>query len=598
MKKIVAFLIFTFSIQAFCYVATRTEYNQKLHWESRSTSLDIYVNPVPEGYNSTSITSQDIQTIMNEVAQSWSAVSPYSLDVSYTQNLPSLGTGKTVRFSSDSSYFGSGVLAVTTVSHSASTGKIYSADILVNGSASNPNMFTADKSVSGGYYAYIGDALSHEIGHFMGLGHSDVFGSSMVFSVFKGQHIPHSDDKAGLEDLYSHLGTGGTISGSVITGNGIQVFGAHVQAISYKTGKAVAGVFSESDGTFTIKDLPKNDSYLIYVLPPRGIDNLPVYYQSIQTRFCSGRSFVPSFYTKCGASEKGKPQVISLESESHVSIGAVSVRCDESVNPSYLYSKVQQAEYEVQRVTRFNKDQLMGATHVGYFSSEEITKENLGSGDELVIDFTEYNVETDTNYYLNIKLITKEIGSAIGLYAHLYDYNDNLVATKDLGYGSFNERETDLEFDLLLSTNSLENRYKIKLFPRDLSTNEANELFASKEVMTNTNATYLMLTSVKYFQNGVYQTYALKNSFPYEDNYYCTEGEATVTARPNALNSSVVSSESSGGDVEQGLNAMSCGTIDIDQDGNSSGGMMSFTLGALLALLFGLARRKSNDFFV
>ena len=82
---------------------------------------------------------------------------------------------------------------------------------IINGSITNPNTFTDDKSVSGGYYAYLGDVLSHEMGHFLGLGHSEVFGSTMIFSVFKGQHTIHNDDIAGLDHLYSHLNKGGRI---------------------------------------------------------------------------------------------------------------------------------------------------------------------------------------------------------------------------------------------------------------------------------------------------------------------------------------------------------------------------------------------------
>lgn len=587
-------LLFIFN-DALAYVATRTEYNQKLTWDTRASSLDIYVDPTPMGTNSSSLNEDSVTAIFSSVIDSWREYSPYELDYSFTTSPPALATSRTIRFSNDSNYFGSGVLAVTSISHSAGTGKIYAADILINGSATNPNTFTADESVSGGYYAYLGDVLSHEMGHFLGLGHSDVFGSTMVFSVFKGQHSLHTDDIAGLDDLYSHMNTGGSITGTVVTGANIPVFGSQVQAISYKTGKVIAGVFSESDGTFSINELPENDSYLIYVLPPRGIDNLPTFYQSIQTRYCSGNSFVPSFFTKCGNGSKGKPQAIAVDGKYAVSIGNVTIKCDEGLSADYLYSKITEESTNIQEVTSYNKSIALGATHVGYFSNEEISSGFSGSGDKLEIDLRGFTASVSD--YLNIKLVTKEIGSAVGLYASLYDSDNALIQTKDISYGLFSERETDLEFDVNLSTVSSENVFTLHVYPRSLSSTELNELFANYMVMSNTNSTYLALTSIKTYENGEYTTVGLKDSAPYEDNYYCTEGEATVTARPNAISSTLGDSTNSDAEA-QDPDAMSCGTIDIDPSGGPGGGMMSFSLGVIIIFLMGLANRKSNDFFV
>lgn len=580
---------------AFAYVATRTEYNQKLAWDSRSSALDIYIDPTPMGGNTSSLTENSVKEIITSVMESWQPYSPYQLDYSFTYSLPPLATSRSIRFTEDSSYFGSGVLAVTSVSHSASTGKIYSADILINGSMTNPNIFTADKNVSGGYYAYLGDVLTHEMGHFLGLGHSEVFGASMIFSVFKGQHIPHTDDISGLNSLYSHINNGGSITGTIITGSSIPVFGAQVQAISYKTGKAVAGVFSESDGSFSIDELPIDDSYLIYVLPARSVDNLPIFYQSIETRYCSSKSFVPSFFTKCGGASKGKPQVIAVSNKEEVSVGSITIRCDEGMDPLYLRGKAKQEKVTIQEMTSYNKSKGMGATYVGYFSKAEVSSGLTGGGDKLEVDLSGYTVDQVSTYYLNIKLISKEIGSAIGLYANLYDSDGTLIQTADIGYGSFGQRETDLEFNVDLSTDPSKNIFTLHVFPRSLTSTELNEIFANYTEMTNSNSTYLILTSLKAYENGKYITYGLKDSSPYEDNYYCTEGEATTTARPNAITSTLAADPGSNSDL-QSANAMSCGTIDIDSDGGPGGGMMSFTLGAMLIFLIGYANRKSNDF--
>lgn len=599
MKIKFLFLLFIIINNAFAYVATRTEYNQNLKWDDSSQSLDIYVDPTPIGMNTSSLSEEEIEDIVNETISTWNQYSPYTLDHTFTDNLPPLATSRSIRFSNDTSYFGSGVLAVTSISHSAATGKIYSADILINDSITNPNTFTDDESVSGGYYAYLGDVLSHEVGHLMGLGHSEVFGSTMVFSVFKDQHSIHSDDISGLDYLYEHLNDGGNISGTIITGNGVAVFGAQVQAISYKTGKVVAGVLTETNGAFSINELPKDDSYLIYVLPPRGVDNLPAFYQSIQTRYCSGNSFVPSFFTRCGAASNGKPQAIELsETESSVDVGSITIKCDEGLDPNYLFSKGQNSTLTIQKVTQFNKEKALGSTHIGYFSNTDIANELNADGDKLEIDLREFTVPEDTLYNLNIKLITKEIGSAFGLYANIYDYNNNLIQSADISYGSLFERETDLEFNLSLSLDESENVFTIKVFPRSISSTELNEIFANHTTMSNKNSTYLVLTSIKSYQNGIYKTYGLKNSYPYEDNYYCTEGEATVTARPNVVSGTSLGESTSEDEATEQPNAMSCGTLDVDSGSGPGGGAMSFGLGLVLIFLMRFTGRKTNDFFV
>ena len=107
-----------------------------------------------------------------------------------------------------------------------------------------------------------------------------------------------------------------------------------------KDGKVFSGVLSEQNGTFVINNLDTEDSYYIYVLPPRAIENMPSYYASIQTMYCSGKPYVPSFFTKCGGREKGRPQSIYLGNKTTVDIGNVSIRCDEGVRPDYLYEKM------------------------------------------------------------------------------------------------------------------------------------------------------------------------------------------------------------------------------------------------------------------
>ena len=116
----------------------------------------------------------------------------------------------------------------------------------------------------------------HEIGHFLGLGHSAlgetemrpeggrrVLGSAAVmFPVALGRGITHDrelqpDDVAGVSDLYPEAGfreRSGVARGRV-TRNGTGILGAHVAAFNPETGALIAAFTLNNDGEFQIAGL-------------------------------------------------------------------------------------------------------------------------------------------------------------------------------------------------------------------------------------------------------------------------------------------------------------------------------------------------------
>ncbi|MBI2827815.1 MAG: matrixin family metalloprotease [Acidobacteria bacterium] len=127
----------------------------------------------------------------------------------------------------------------------------------------------------------------HEIGHFLGLGHSAlgetemrpeggrrVLGSaSVMFPVALGRGITHDrelqpDDMAGISDLYPAAGfreQSGVARGRV-TRNGAGIVGAHVAAFNPRTGALVAAFTLNNDGEFQIAGLDPGP-HLIRVEP-------------------------------------------------------------------------------------------------------------------------------------------------------------------------------------------------------------------------------------------------------------------------------------------------------------------------------------------
>src|SRR5690606_35183926 len=93
------------------------------------------------------------------------------------------------------------------VGFNSQTGIINKADILINDSFANFNRITASPNLSANGYAYLGDIVTHEIGHLLGLAHTEMPGSSMVYSIVKGQYTPSEDEFLAVEDIYGNSKT-------------------------------------------------------------------------------------------------------------------------------------------------------------------------------------------------------------------------------------------------------------------------------------------------------------------------------------------------------------------------------------------------------
>jgi hypothetical protein len=151
------------------------------------------------------------------------------------------------------------------------TGEIVESDIFFN------SAFTWSTAPQGDAARFdLESVATHEIGHFIGLGHSAigetemrpdgsrrVLGSGAVmFPIALGRGIIEDrtlqpDDVAGVSDLYPAPGfreNSGTATGRV-TRNGTGLVGAHVVAFNPGTGALVAGFTLNNDGEFQIAGL-------------------------------------------------------------------------------------------------------------------------------------------------------------------------------------------------------------------------------------------------------------------------------------------------------------------------------------------------------
>jgi predicted Zn-dependent protease len=225
--------------------------------------------PVKISTNTTDLSAVQTVNIISDSMNQWNQNSP-------AQILNSSSSTNKIEFVSDFPY-GSAVLGLTELSYN-SNGAIQKASILLN----DDYTFKANPGLYGAGEVYLGDVVTHEIGHLFGLSHSEVLNSSMFYSSYSGQSSLSSDDKSGIRAKYGQ--NYGTITGFVKGGSSIGVLGVHVQAISRKTGESI-GAISDETGSFVVSGLDLNDTYYIYTSPIKNPNSLPGYFANVQNEF-------------------------------------------------------------------------------------------------------------------------------------------------------------------------------------------------------------------------------------------------------------------------------------------------------------------------
>ncbi len=562
---------------------------EPVRWEKDSIPLVVT-------HDAEDLTPAQSAAAVAEVFAAWNAFSPVRVE----QVTHSTTTNR-LRYSDDERYFGPGVVAVTVLSYSSS-GKAKGGSILLNQTEGRSFCFSANKNAAscgtGGWGLnplYVGDVLSHEVGHLLGLAHSEVRDSSMVYLAMLGQHTPHADDMAGLRTLYGQSGWG-SIRGVVRGGNSVPVFGAHVQAISASTGAVAGAAVSATDGTFVVGGLPPGHTYYLYVEPLRKVSVLTDPLASVQNDFCPG-PWVGSFFETCGSAGKGHPQPVRVPSASIRDVGTVTIRCHLRVGEEYLLDKASLSGGTYSFTATPSKP---GEAFVGVYPASTTlpTSFSLSTGhdDGLELDLSALAVPAG-NPRLEIRLLTTGIGSALdfsveidGPHGTLTDPDRAVVApfaSPNLESGTFKPLFERRLLYPLHATAGL-NVFSVRLKPRALTLLESSVALPSDAAFTLSDRPWLALVSiVSDVGAGDYLHY--QNRVPtLSDNRTCLDAAYTRTVQANTVPASAIN----GGDDEAATQSASpaCGSWEPPSSGGP--GMGWPLLIGFLAALAALPRRR------
>lgn len=585
-----------FSLPVNSYVQSESNQRAKLKWAGKNIPLVLK-------HNSVDVTPSQSSSALLESLANWNAVSP-------TQIISTSTGTNSISYSSDPRYFGPGVVAVTTLDYSSSSGSIKSGSILLNESSSRSFCFTSvkDGSSSCGFglnSIYVGDVVSHELGHFLGLAHSEVQKSSMLYVTQRGQYSLHSDDIAGVKSIYE-VSNLGRISGYVKGGNQVPVFGAHVQAISSRSGAVIAGALTDEDGSFTIYGLSSDDVYYLYISPLVNPDTMPDPFYNVRKDFCPS-NWVGSFFETCSASGKGHPQPIKLtNSTQSVDVGVVTIRCNLRLSEEYLLGKIAHQGGEL----NFTADLLkQGQSFVGYYPEEVILSDNFASStgvdDTIELDLSYLDVPA-TSPKLELRLITTSLGSDLdfsvtinGPYGQVID-GDRVLAGS-YGVPNYDSGSAQPIFERRITyplhpTAAL-NIFSIVLKPRALTYSEHYSTFSSDAGFLLKDRTWMGWVGVNHNPGSGETPYYENSVTSIADNRACLDAPYTYKVKPNpvsgsAINGAINGTDDTGQDTKA---APACGNLqDPGDNGGGPGGMAAgLIVGLLLALLFGKKNSKS-----
>ncbi|HKR02985.1 MAG TPA: matrixin family metalloprotease, partial [Pyrinomonadaceae bacterium] len=153
----------------------------------------------------------------------------------------------------------------TRVFYDPQTGAIMEADVVINPAA----QFSTDGTV--GTYD-LEATLTHEIGHVLGLEHSDDVGAAMqprqgTNGLYEQAALSprtlSDDDRAGAHALYGSRENFGVIAGTITDASGTKMADAHVFAEDVTSGRVIASNTTLANGSYRIEGLPPGEYRLI-----------------------------------------------------------------------------------------------------------------------------------------------------------------------------------------------------------------------------------------------------------------------------------------------------------------------------------------------
>jgi len=561
------FFLFSFCHSLHSFVPQKTIIGESFTWET-NRNLEVFLNPS----NSSAISDNNVIIRTQSSAAQWNSAEGPSLQVRSTTSSPQPGRND-IYFSNSAAFFsGNSILAVTESVYNEASGRIIESDIILKDSI----LFSNNPLIS----PYIGDVLSHEMGHLIGLDHSSLPFSSMFYKLTRGQHSISSDDLLGKQTLYNRPSFSGVITGRVAGGSSATgIFGADVQLISSNTGSVIASTLTDESGYFSFRGVKTEDTYYLFIAPVKVKNSLSPFYETIKTDFCTGFSnFRGGFFKSCDSSREGYPQGINLSNTiQSIDIGTITIKCGLDVPLNYLSNRGGTFELD-------SNSSKKGDSFVGFFTQAEVDSNSL---DEVLIDLSDLDA-SGGNLFLDLKLLSQEFYSKVSFSMEVSSpsstYNFNFSVDDD------SNPHMNLSGKIPLDPSVFGNNvFRIKITPTDFQTFKSSSgfsldsfFFPDGENAGENRLFYQFIYFVSQRAGAVYSPFGHYDYGAQRGNLKCMEGSKTYSVKAAGAVTGVTLD--SFNKRKSSDSAVACGSVSVGGGPPGGGNALIVAFGFLLAL--------------
>lgn len=554
--------------------------------------------------SSTRIIDADVVDIADNTLREWGGASSLSVNAQFISGSSPSSEVNDLYFSSESSLLGPSVAGVTVSTTDQSTGELIEADIIIN-----DNLFL---STDPGSSNFIGDIIAHELGHYLGLAHSEVQFATMFYRLTKGQHQIEGDDKAGVRSLYSS-NSYAKLSGKIVGGSDlIGVFGAHIQAVSLKSGRIAGAAVSEVNGGFTINGLDGDDHYYLYIDRLKSPENLPTRFKEVKSDYCySGSSYRGSFFQSCYTRDEGRPQAIYLGAGQSKSVGEVTIRCGLETPVDYMQAK-SGGELDLNILESRNGKTYIGESLVGFFNQGDVV-DRIADEFYFEVDIDDLPIDSgNEDFFVEVKTVSQGLNSPMRLSMELENNSSALLTSQTTDLVEFRDDESiNMENKLRMRIDLNDpsaNHFRLTLTPEALEAYKQrtglplNQFIPDFESFADPLNFYFLTVHIVEEDVGEFSVTSAENGMNVRSNRSCPGAPETYSVDKTRTLASQVDSVSR---VDQKnspeLNALGCGLIALDGGGGPSGPGGAFpilTLFGVCLLCVGSAsgRLRNMDF--
>lgn len=334
---IAGLLAVLFMSSAFSYTLTTTDSGQTIRWRY---GQKFFLAGNPKGQDR--LSANFIYQLVVSGLQQWKWASGSQLDFEYWQgtdlksypaDLKQNGLS-TLFFASNSNEISDpNIIGFTQVWFNSDSGDLLETDIMLNDRNYQLTDQPADTSaVANSNWGsrpkvYVGNIITHELGHAIGLSHSQNINASMLYVEYPEQAKLGCDDVAGARHLYPQSGSAtGALAGTILTPSGEPAAGAVITAVSKTRGVVLASVMSDQNGNFTFGALTADEIGLVVQAYQGSNHSIPAAVQPHAQEWCSSGSFPTNFVTE---SDRHSLKIFKVGAGGLVHAGTYRIQCSE-----------------------------------------------------------------------------------------------------------------------------------------------------------------------------------------------------------------------------------------------------------------------------